>query len=151
METDFRQVSIDSKQYPKDISPLEKDKVLKCLFENQGNGTMKSKITHKDVLDFNCSKEQFEAIISQLCDLKLILCNGYNNTYTLTVNFIDFYSHGGFTMKEIYYQQKILLVKSNLKYLSQQVKQKDLLNKINQCIDIITSIIQVSPVFSNFF
>lgn len=147
----YRSIPTSKKEFPKVISAEDKDKVIKCLIDRQENGKMVSVIEYTDVDGFQCSKEQFNAIIEKLIEDDFIRrpnSHGYGNKYVITVNLMEFYNYGGYEMQEMVVMNRIDTMIENLNALMNFTKggNPDVMGKIKECMEIATNVIKVLPI-----
>lgn len=111
----------DNKKYPLTITAETKDKILNAILV-AANGQKTACLYYKDVPELEISKDQFEMVIKEFKDKKLISYVGYgNNNITLNSEIFNFYEKGGFTVERDLYTISFDVLELQLKRLDKEL------------------------------
>lgn len=115
----MKTISKDQNKELKIITPQDKDLIVDAII---GKKKVTFNFRYEDVPLTELSKEQFQLVINQLIEMKLIDHSGYldGGKVTVRAEMYDFYNHGKFWAQE-------QLLKTNLEKLGYEL---DALSKI---------------------
>lgn len=141
----------DNKEYPLFITAEEKDKILTALLI-KANGTETAILEYKDVCNLALSKDQYETVIKEFKQEKLIKSVGYGTRYTLLPKIHERRDKLGFNAEKEAYINSLEILSLQLSALEKNANPtvKTVLNKRIKEAKCLSDLIITLKGFSEF-